>query len=637
MPSKRLISPATKGVNQSRNPLFLGSEYVHHAANMSFEEGSVRTRSGFRYHDMGIGGQFQGSTQFNPSRGLSFTPFGPSISSVAIAADDAIFIFEVGKCATKVCDPVRRAGVVNLFQAENYLIAQSVNGDTSWYEGGGCMVRSPGMAATPDQVRECGCEVEVTEETLVGAKQYCCYDRIKYDKFTPVEKEEEGFHSHDSFIWSNHRNFLINGAGLGIYAHGRIHQEGPHSIYVSDIIHARGNKATDDILLMEEQSLASMGPPLSTNSSKGNLVAIAIMPKKGSASGEGDLIAYYEKGVVSFDTFKFPRETRHDAEGAVTQKGWDTQRMVSDLLGSISAVGRYAVTVLPNDHFFRSVHGLHFLKTILGEGVFNDEATNIISAPVAGVLDSDPVCALSGAATGHWISGSRMLATTGMVENDAYSATSFGRGFVSWNQAGTYTDDRTPIPSWEGVSIPDYDVGAIHSFVELGGLFGFVCSMSDSRLHFAEMTRGFDMDIRGSEAIPIEWEVITGKEVLSGLTSVATVSNGFIEAEVAKGTRIKVEVRSDANPEWANWFEMDPVAEDSLITRSFGMPPKAHRDSTWVQLRVTGVGRTEILLLDVSFSEGRSKGGGRDSTAASGGWSDTDFFRIKQHQSKRWS
>ncbi|MFK5283998.1 hypothetical protein ACI3PL_30915, partial [Lacticaseibacillus paracasei] len=77
-----------------------------------------------------------------------------------------------------------------------------------------------------------------------------------------------------------------------------------------------------------------------------------------TANGEGDLIAYHENGVVAFNTHEAPRETRVAGDGSIVQKGWDTKRLVNHLLNKVSAVGRYAVAVLPRDHFFRSAFGL---------------------------------------------------------------------------------------------------------------------------------------------------------------------------------------------------------------------------------------------------------------------------------------
>ena len=639
MPRKNLINPTTRGVNQRLHPIAAGNEFAHHATNVVFEEGRIKTRFGLRYHETGVEGAFQGVTEFRPSRGLSFKPFSPSVESIALAAGGDMFLYHYGKnCAQKVCNPVCYTGEVNLFQAENYLIAQSRSEDTTWYEGGNCMVRSPGIGAPEERVKDCMCEVEATEKEVVGEQQECCYDRIRYTEFTPVEKEEEPHSSHDTFVWSKHRNFLLNGVGLGAYVHGRIHQEGPYSIYVSDIIHARGNKSTDDVLLMEEQMLAGTSPPLSVPSKMGNLVAMQPVPAQNSANGDGDLIAYYEHGVVAFNTFQFPRETRHDGAGKVIQEGWDTKRLISVLLNSISAVGRYAVAILPRDHFFRSIHGLHFLRTSLGDSTFNDEATNIISAPVEPMLSGDALHLLRGAACGYWQKGHRVFATTGMVENGVISATPFGAGFVSWNQATTYTRDRTPINLWDGLMLPDYEIAGIHGFVELGDSFAAVCSsQSGSRLYLASLDQSLEDDFRAGESIPIEWEVVSGGVVLSGLDKIATVTDGSLTIEMAAGAKVSVEVRSDLSPEWEQWGREIASDERAIVSASLGMPPKSHKDATWIQIRITGLGYCELINAEVDYSDGVMKGGGRNSSSTTTpGHSSIDFFRLNTHPESRW-
>lgn len=100
--------------------------------------------------------------------------------------------------------------------------------------------------------------------------------------------------SHDTFDNAKHRNWLVNGAGLGVYAHGRVHQQVGSLVFVGDLIHKRGYRLTDDILLMEEQDTLSYGEPLSVSSRMGDLVALAVMPTMSSANGEGNLMAYYE-------------------------------------------------------------------------------------------------------------------------------------------------------------------------------------------------------------------------------------------------------------------------------------------------------------------------------------------------------
>lgn len=153
MPTVNLITAETQGVDMQVNPLFLGREKVHSATNMTFEEGRLRTRPGFRYLPLELRGQFQGATLYSPSKGISFRPFAENVSAlVTIVSGEAHVNDTTTGCLS--CEPkticgterFRCAGDVHLFQAENYLILQSPATNTYWWEGIGCAEESPGIA-----------------------------------------------------------------------------------------------------------------------------------------------------------------------------------------------------------------------------------------------------------------------------------------------------------------------------------------------------------------------------------------------------------------------------------------------------------------------------------------------------------
>lgn len=436
---------------------------------------------------------------------------------------------------------------------------------------------------------------------------------------------------HDTFDFRQHRNFLANGAGLGTYAHGRVHQN-LGIILVGDIIHKRGHKSTDDVLLMEEQALLSMGEPLSVPSRLGNLKALAMLPTMDTANGEGDLIAYYERGVVAFNTHMAPRETRLNPDGSVVQRGWDMQRLVNHLLNAVGAVGRYSVTILTRDHFFRSRFGLHFLKIILGEGTFNSENTNRISQPVDPILEKDEH--LEGTATGYWIDGNRMFCSTGMLKNASISSSSFGRGFVTFNQAVRYTQDRTPIPAWEGLWMPDYGVNGIYKFTE----DGFISSDRKKNLLISKFDKELKHDVRDQQNIPIEWNFETAQFAPLGLDKRGTIGGGTLEATYASADqKVRVWIRTDKRPEWRLWTTLKPCQKEGKVrvTSSFGKPSSLYRECTWFQVKVEGIGYMENPLLDVDFAPVNGKT--NKSSCVIVDESEQDYFAINSiPQNKRW-
>ena len=437
--------------------------------------------------------------------------------------------------------------------------------------------------------------------------------------------------SHDTFDTSRNLNWLANKAGLGVYAHGRVHQD-LGSIYVGDMVHKRGHLTTEDVLLQEEQALDSMGEPLSAPSRLGKLIALAMLPTMSTANGEGDLIAYYERGVVAFNTHEAPRETRFDGNGAVIQRGWDSKRLVNHLLNTVGAVGRYSVAVLTRDHFFRSVFGLHFLKTVIGEGTFNNESTNRISQDVDPILEKDEF--LEGAACGQWIHGTRLFATTGLTRNDWYSTTSFGRGFVSLNQAIEFTNDRTPIPAWEGLWLMDSGMSAIHKFTTVTSNkdYGFIASDGDRHLKLGTIRKTLEEDFR-EKAIPIEWNLETGQFAPLSLTRRGSISEAVLELVLSESSQtVRVLIRTDVATDWKLWTtikacdKMKKSTQRLRVMESLGRPPLSHRECTWFQIRLEGSGYASDISLDLDFSPTTTKSGRKSCAVVDD--TNTDYFKA---------
>lgn len=581
-----------RGVNSSADPLTLGQNFLRHAVNLQFQSGRIFTRPAFVYHPTGLSGRFQGATIFRPSKGISFRPFADEKPWLATAISDQVWLNPapdkgVEGCAKMLRNPEQKtecgkfipdcSGDINLFQAENILIVQGFRRKTMWWTGEGELAVSKGM----------------------------------------VDDAEQGTdHSHDTFQDSKHRNFLANNAGVGIFWNGRVHQQGQYVIYVGDLIHKRGHLGTTDIVLMEEQSLCD---PLSTNSRMGALLALEGVPRMGTANGEGNLIGYYENGVVEFNTFQKPRIQQRNAKGEpLGEVGWDLRQMVTHNCNTISATGRYAVGVLPRDHFFRSGFGIHVLSRVLGVEFLNDEPVNVISDEVSIVLDKDKPELLHGAAAGNWLKGHRWFMTTGMKQDVKISSSPAGAGFVSFNRVWGRTQDNTPQPVWEGVWVVDKGQFGIHRFITTGnrddyGAFGFLSSDPDKNIWFASMSQGW-RDSRDGKSIPIPWAFETGRYNLGDTTRSKTLVEARIEGLFRiKGGKVKVFVRTDKAPKWAKWKEFGtlekelPAGQSLHLSVPIGSPPESCEDATWFEFRVEGTEAAEITGFDVEFSEGTGK------------------------------
>lgn len=140
MPKIVLFNAETVGVDMKTNPLFLAGKKLHSAVNMAFDEGTIKTRPGFAYGATIATGCFQGVGEYRPARGISSRAFGESGCSLFVVVDGTIYR---DGCPTGPavfsCN-----GPIFIYQAESYLIFQSPQTKTYWWNGTE-LVASPGM------------------------------------------------------------------------------------------------------------------------------------------------------------------------------------------------------------------------------------------------------------------------------------------------------------------------------------------------------------------------------------------------------------------------------------------------------------------------------------------------------------
>jgi len=151
MPTINMLTVEVRGVDLKTNPLLLGGGSARMAANMVFDEGSIRTRPGFRYHRTKLFGQFQGFSEFRPSAGISSGVFSESGPSIIIVAGGIVGASTIGGgevfCAQSFVHPspiFMCSGDVNVYQAENFAVIQNVETSTYWFDGKS-LKESPGM------------------------------------------------------------------------------------------------------------------------------------------------------------------------------------------------------------------------------------------------------------------------------------------------------------------------------------------------------------------------------------------------------------------------------------------------------------------------------------------------------------
>lgn len=625
-------SRGTEGVDMQTNPLVLGGGRFSAAINLAFDNGTIKTRPSFRYEPTGLRGQLQGSTVYNPGRGLSAKIFGNDQNGLAVVVNGEIHVLEVS-CGEISCQPVsvpgdysfKHQGQVFLFSAENWLIAQNPQSFTVFWGGHGTAVRSPGMTEVrPERPIEClGLKPEELHPTAGVPTTGKALETLEIDgKDSIMEKfkddcPEAPVASHDSFCTDKHIQWLINGANLGAYAHGRVHQQSHAAVFVGDLIHKRGFESTDDLLLMEEQALPAFGDPIVWPSRLGQPTAMKPLRAGGTANGEGPIVFYFTNGVKLLNTFQFPRESRMTG-GQVGQQGWINSQLSEDLETGLGAVGQNAVVDVNKDHLFRSPFGLHFLSRITGSGTSRTPQINTISQEVEPLMQrATDASYLSGSCCGFWYFGERQFCTVGMKASHFTSASTVGQGFVSRNQAIRYTEDDTPIPAWEGLWLPYAEVDGIHQFFETGShpspqSFGFLCSARDSHdLLFAFIDRTEGQDDYQGQSVPIEWSATTGAFVAESYDKESFLKDGRLEIYADETSqRIRVSARSNTSDKWQVWKEVDlsDIKSRSLKPIQLGAHPTL-KEGTWFQVKIEGLGYCEFDYLAIDNSSTKTKAG----------------------------
>jgi hypothetical protein len=296
---------------------------------------------------------------------------------------------------------------------------------------------------------------------------------------------------------------------------------------------------------------------------------------------------------------------------------------------------------MPRDHVFRSIYGLHFLKLAIGEGTMRPENLNLISQDVQPWLDRDHPDTLPGAAMGVWLKGSRLFASFGLHESPACSVTALASGFVSMNQATTYTEDRTPRFAVEGAWVLDHDMEGLHRFHQLDkGSFGFLASDRDGELYFALIDPNAEEDLRDGRALPIEWSCETG--YFRQGSQLSKLSEGVLECLFSdRSAKVRVLVRTNLSSEWATWKEFAPCDQTKGPFQKFfrseplGVPPARYREALWFQFRIEGLGFVEIRDFRIALVEAGSIAG--QSRCVAVGFCESDPLETNlQPVSNRW-
>jgi hypothetical protein len=196
---------------------------------------------------------------------------------------------------------------------------------------------------------------------------------------------------------------------------------------------ARANSGQDsDVLRFTETTFLNEGGALAPTGKIGRITALAFLPLQDTATGQGDLIAFCERGAVTFEV-SAPRDQWKNTVGF--------QRVLFDNIGSTSD------SILPvnGDLFFRSREGNGIRTYRNARGESDGYGQTPVSAEIDPVLKQDTPWMLDGVTFASF--DNRLLMTC--------LPRRFPRRAADQTQADQYAAE--PVPTfYEGIAVLDF-------------------------------------------------------------------------------------------------------------------------------------------------------------------------------------
>lgn len=551
------------------NPKTLTVNGVARAVNACIKGQKLATRPGFRAHPLGEdgaplrSGNVQGAVYFNPAIGQSQQRFGTFQDGIVVSCSGKRLHLVFGNTVS-VSDETNDLGgakdtlVVDLFQAENYVIAQD------------------------------------------GASRIWIWDG-----------KSSAFTSSGYDVDHPEQSSLANGGSVGGYAHGRILQviEG-NRVIVGDILHRISPASPRDILRTTEQVYFATGTFFSPPSGMGPVTAIKILPLSNTMHGHDDVVIHCRRGAFSLKIDHYPRTE------------WVAVATSKHLLIGNAASGTYAVVGYDGDQMFRSRSGIHSIRSAAASANTVGAPIRPISAPVQHWLDADHSSMLNFCSMAKWPIAKRIFCTTGLWNYGSWRGGRGILSLHTNPDSALDPDLRCWEGMWTlppELGLPSQLVEAPFDSGDRFFVFGAREYCNDGEPAFetvlSECHEWLDYDVlEDGTTRRIPTQVITAMAPLEDGHLEKTFNDGRITFEGVRGDLDwGVWARNDSDGEWVMWrsgkFLSASAAETGLarpktydISRDLGEPPLAIRKGRHIQLLIRWIGYAELDTVTVGNS-----------------------------------
>jgi len=305
----------------------------------------------------------------------------------------------------------------------------------------------------------------------------------------------------------------------------------------------------DSLILFTERNFLTEGFDALLPVQQGVATGLAFFPQLDTSTGNGQLLAFSERGASSF-FMSLPRDQ------------WKTSQFQIFALLTTGLRGHRSITVVNEDLWFRSDDGARSYRQARSEA--SGWAHIALSTNVRQFLETDPKWLLKFCSSVYF--DNRHIMTTspfwnhgrplqdGLVVVDFDILSSFGTRFK---------------PAWEGHwTIPNNKISQVvqGTFRGVPRTFAFgVDEDGNNQLYELSMNDADDWDAQA-----VQWELVTR---VFDFTKLSQQSNPFTESDLYDGDlwvnsvtqsqaivpshSIKVSYRPDNYPEWIPWREFD--------------------------------------------------------------------------------
>ncbi len=302
------------------------------------------------------------------------------------------------------------------------------------------------------------------------------------------------------------------------------------------------------VLQFTEAGFLAEGGAASIAFSLGKITGLRFIPQQDSSVGDGELLAFSEGGMSSFQ-LALPREQ------------WKESNFQRVLLGNVGARGWRSIVAVGEDLWFRSDDGWRSYRQARAE---QEGWTHLpMSTEVRTWTDSDTVKLLDYGSAVYF--DNRLLSTCTPYPNNGRL---FHNGILSLDFDVLSSFGQATKPAWDGHwTIPDVRITQLVQGAFGGEQKAFAFTLyqpTSTYLNFIhEITRNASDDIFSAaapEQVPIDWELVPRSFDFDSPFNEKELWGGDVWVdEVKTPVTIALEYRPDQHPAWTTWLTLPAI------------------------------------------------------------------------------